>query len=218
MCIKRFRKYGLVLVLVVCSRAVPAQSISQLLSQLAMDTEKLTELRTILQDMYKSYEIIDKGYTDIKSIAQGNFNLHKAFLDGLLVVSPAVRNYPRVVDIINAEYTIVSEYKAAYSRFVADRHFTPTELNTIGTLYSNLFNRSLGCINELTMVLTDGSLRTSDDQRLQAVDRIYADINGQLSLLRQFNNNTSIQAIQRARESNDVEMLRSLYGIQADAN
>ena len=208
-----FKKYVIALALILFSRTVPAQSVSQLLSQLAMDTEKLTELRTILQDMYKSYEIINQGYTDIKSIAQGNFNLHKAFLDGLLVVSPTVRNYSRVVDIINTEYTIVAEYKAAYSRFVADGHFTPAELNTISTLYSNLFNRSLGCINELTMVLTDGSLRTSDDQRLQAVDRIYADLNGQLSLLRQFNNNTSIQAIQRAREENDLGTLQRLYGI-----
>jgi hypothetical protein len=122
---KTSRKYGVVLVLAVSLSVIlwPAkgrsQSIPQLIEELILDKEKLAELKTILQDMYKSYQIIDQGYSDIKNIAQGNFNLHKAFLDGLLAVSPTVRNYGRVADIINAEYSIVSEYKAAYSRFMA---------------------------------------------------------------------------------------------------
>src|SRR5258708_5502248 len=78
-----------------------AQTIAQVTTQLILDTEKLTELKAILSDMYKSYEIINKGYNDIKNIAQGNFNLHEVFLDGLLAVSPAVKNYERVADIIS---------------------------------------------------------------------------------------------------------------------
>ena len=69
-----------------------AQSTSDLIQQLLLDVQKLDQLKTILQDMYKGYEIVNQGYTDIKNIASGNFNLHKLFLDGLLAVSPAVRN------------------------------------------------------------------------------------------------------------------------------
>jgi hypothetical protein len=90
-----------------------AQTIPQLLEQIILDTEKLSSLKSILQDMYKAYTIIHTGYNDIKEISEGTFNLHKAFLDALMAVSPAVQKYSRVVDIINAEYSIVSEYKAA---------------------------------------------------------------------------------------------------------
>jgi hypothetical protein len=190
-----------------------AQTIPQLLEQIILDTEKLSSLKSILQDMYKAYTIIHTGYNDIKEISEGTFNLHKAFLDALMVVSPAVQNYSRVVDIINAEYSIVSEYKAAYSKFRADGHFTIQELDYMNSIYTNLFDKSLSCLGELTMVITANQLRMSDAERLRAIDRVYADITGQLSLLRTFNNNTSIQAIQRAREANDVETLKGIYGI-----
>ena len=38
-----------------------------------------------------------------KIFLQGNFNLHKAFLDGLMMVSPAVKKYKRVADIITLQ-------------------------------------------------------------------------------------------------------------------
>ena len=190
-----------------------AQTIPQLVEQIVLDTEKLASLKDILQDMYKAYTIINAGYTDIKNISEGTFNLHKAFLDALMAVSPAVQNYGRVLDIINAEYAIVAEYKAAYSRFSSDGHFTIQELDYMNTVYTNLFDQSLTCLNELTMVITASQLRMSDAERLRAIDRVYADITGQLSLLRTFNNNTSIQAIQRAREANDIGTLKSIYGI-----
>ena len=190
-----------------------AQSIAQLTQQLVMDYEKLAQLKDILQDMYKAYTILDNGYTDIKNIVQGNFNLHKAFLDGLLAVSPAVKNYERVAGIINTEYTIVSEYKAAYKQFSADGHFTIRELDNMNTVYTNLFNRSLSCVNELVMVITANQLRMSDAERLQAIDRVYADITGQLRLLRTFNNSTSVQAVLRARAAGDIGTLKSIYGI-----
>jgi hypothetical protein len=191
-----------------------SQTIAQLVEQLSLDVQKLTQLKTILSDMYKDYEVIDKGYTDIKNIAAGNFNLHKAFLDGLLLVSPAVRDYPRITDILDAEFNIVSEYKSASDRFRADGHFTVQELNYINDTYNSLFQKSLKGIDELTMVITDGQLRTSDAQRLEAIDRVYLDITGQLSYLRRFNNNTSIQAIQRLKAVNDMGTLKTIYGIK----
>jgi hypothetical protein len=210
------KKYGILIGmgLLLGTGSTQAQTITQLTEQIVLDTEKLASLKSILQDMYKAYTIINAGYTDIKNISEGTFNLHKAFLDALLAVSPAVQNYGRVVDIINAEYAIVAEYKAAYSQFSADGHFTIQELDYMNTIYTNLFNRSLSCLNELTMVITANQLRMSDAERLRAIDRVYADITGQLSLLRTFNNNTSIQAIQRSREANDIGTLKSIYGIQ----
>jgi len=39
-------------------------------------------------------------------------------------------------------------------------------------------------LDELAMVITAGKLRMSDDERLQAIDRIYASIEDQFSFLR----------------------------------
>jgi len=192
---------------------VKAQSIAQLTTQLILDIQKLSELKSILQDMYKSYQIIDKGYTDIKNIAEGNFNLHKLFLDGLLAVSPTVKNYQKVVDIISTQQQIIKEYKSASRLFNSGNIFSTQELNYIGQVYNNLFNLSLKDLDELAMVMTDSELRMSDAERLSAIDRIDKGMQDKLSFLRSFNNNTSVQALQRAREQNDIGTIRSLYGI-----
>jgi hypothetical protein len=203
----------IVLMLFLSAGAAKAQSIEQLTVQLYLDVQKLSELKSILNDMYQSYKILDQGYTDIKNIAEGNFNLHQAFLDALLAISPTVRNYARIAEIISAEATIVREYKEAYSRFKADGHFTISELDYIGKLYSTIFNQSLKSIDELTMVVTANQLRMSDAERLAAIDRVYGDITGDLLFLRRFNNSTSVQAIQRARAAGDISTLQKIYGI-----
>ena len=59
----------------------------------------------------------------MSDIAKGNFNLHEIFLDGLLTVSPAVKNYSRVAEIIAYQTQIVKEYKSAYNRFTTSGKF-----------------------------------------------------------------------------------------------
>src|SRR6202012_3410549 len=81
------------------------------LTQLILDIEKLTQLKGILTDMKTGYTIIDGGYNEVKSIADGNFNLHSTFLNGLLMVSPAVAKYGRIANIIFAQGYIVHKYE-----------------------------------------------------------------------------------------------------------
>jgi hypothetical protein len=206
-------RYSLFILLLFSAGPTRSQSIGDLITQLVLDAQKLTELKTTLQDMVNGYKVIDKGYTAIKNIAEGNFNLHKAFLDALLAVSPAVRNDPRVSDILRAASSILSEYQAASKQWHADPHFTTPELNYIDDTYSALFHRSIQSIDELTLSITPGQLRMSDAQRLQAIGRAYTDITRQLSFLRQFNNSIVVQAIRRAQEENDILTLQSIYGI-----
>ena len=61
-----------------CPTLVNAQS--QEIAQLILNLEKLKQLEEILDNMYKGYKILTKGYNTIKNIAEGNFNLHQVFL------------------------------------------------------------------------------------------------------------------------------------------
>jgi hypothetical protein len=190
-----------------------AQSIAQVSEQLVLDIEKLSELKGILKDMYTAYTIIDKGYTDVKNIVEGNFNLHKAFLDALLAVSPAVQDYTKVERIISAESQILSEYKAASKQLAGSGRFSIAELDYMNGVYANLLNRSAACVSELVMLLTADELRMSDAERLEGVDRVYGDINSQLRLLKLFDSGLAVQAGLRAREAGDIGSVRGIYGI-----
>ena len=70
----------------------PVKAQSADMTQLILDIEKLTQLKGILSDMKTGYTIIDGGYNEVRQIANGNFNLHASFLNGLWLVSPAVSN------------------------------------------------------------------------------------------------------------------------------
>ena len=184
------------------------------LERLILDIEKLSQLKSILSDLYKGYEILKTGYTTIKDISEGNFNLHKAFLDGLLAVSPAVQKYQRIVDIIELQGRIVTEYKAALKRYRQDAHFNPDELEYIGNVYINLVDKSAKNLENLISVLTAGKLRMNDAERLKQIDGIYMDTRDQFQFLRKFNNGTDLLAVNRSMQGNDVQTLRNLYGIK----
>jgi hypothetical protein len=180
--------------------------------QLLLDWEKLTQFKKILQDMYDGYKIIHKGYTTIRDISSGNFNLHKGFLDALMEVSPVVKKYKRIADIISYQLQIIKQYKLAFSQFKEDNTFTIEEIDYIWKVYTNLFNESVKNLDELTMVITAGRLRMSDDERLQAIDRIYASIEDQFAFLKDFNNSASYLSMQRRSERTEIDMSRRILG------
>lgn len=181
--------------------------------QLLLNWEKLTQFKKILQNMKDGYQVLHKGYTAIKDISQGNFSLHKTFLDALLEVSPAVRKYKRVADIINYQVRIVKNYKAAFNEFKSNDAFTSEEIAYMEKVYKNLLGASLTNVEELALVITAGKLRMSDDERLQAIDRIYASIEDQYSFLKGFNNNTAVLALQRKSEKADIDMSKRINRI-----
>lgn len=183
------------------------------IQQLILNWQKLAQLKKILSNMYKGYEIVSKGYTAVKDISEGNFNLHEAFLDKLLQVSPVVKQYKRVADIIVCQQKILDGYASAFNNFKSSGNFTIEEINYLSGVYGNLFNKSLENLNELLMLITGGSLRMTDDERIAAIDRIYLDINDKLTFLNVFNNNTGLLSIQRQKEKNELSVSKKLYSI-----
>lgn len=181
--------------------------------QLILDVEKLLGLKQILTDLKKGYEIVYKGYSTIKNISEGNFNLHQVFLDGLLEVSPAVRNYKKVADIISIQLKIVSEYKSAFKSFRESGGFTPDEIDYMAKVYSNLLDESIKNLGTLSMVITPGALRMSDDERLKQIDVLHEDILDKLTFLRHFNNQSSVLVLQRRKAGNEIQLNKKLFGL-----
>ncbi|MGJ1269711.1 TerB family tellurite resistance protein [Sphingobacterium spiritivorum] len=181
--------------------------------QLLLNVEKLSQFKGILKSMKDGYQILTKGYNTVKDISQGNFSLHKVFLDGLMEVSPTVRNYRKVVNIIDYQIVLIREYRRAFDRFRRDGNFNPDEIRYLSGVYGRLFEESLKNLDDLTNVITSGKMRMSDDERLAEIDRIFTAMEDKLQFLRYFNNQTTVLAVQRAKERNDYDKIGSLYGI-----
>jgi hypothetical protein len=183
-------------------------------TQLILNIQKLNQLRKILKELKAGYDILFKGYTTIKDISKGNFKLHEAFLDGLLEVSPAVKRYKRIAEIIDFQLKLVSEYRTAFGHFQFGKYFNKDELDYMERVYARLINQSLKNLDALTMVVTAKKMRMSDDERLSAIDKIHEEMQDKLVFLRHFNSTAATLGLQRAKVSVEVETSAELNGIQ----
>jgi hypothetical protein len=193
------------LLIIFCTYSPITNAQSHEVQQLLLNWEKLSQFKKILQNMYDGYKILHKGYTAIKEISEGSFSLHKGFLDELLTVNPVVKKYKQVSDIINYEIALVREYKAAFQEFKEGGSFTADEIQYLAKVYGILLKESAESLEELMLVLTSGSLRMSDDERLQAIDRIYAKVEERFSFLKSFNNNTALLSMQRRADKTEID-------------
>lgn len=201
-----------VVLLIVLLNSLTGSAQSQEVQQLLLNVEKLSQFKAILQNMYDGYKMLHQGYTTIKDISEGSFSLHKTFLDALLQVSPAVRNYPKVGDIVALQTNLVKNYKAAFHQFSNDTHFTPGEIAYLGRVYQNLLQKSLESLEDLAMVITPQRLRMNDEERLALIDTIYEQVAAQSSFLRELTSSTWLLSIQRGSEKAEIQLSRKLRG------
>lgn len=206
----------LILGLLICLSMMPGKARAQSaeIQQLILNIEKLSQFKKILSDMKKGYELLSGGYRTVKDMSQGNFSLHKTFLDALMQVSPAVKNYKRLGEIVNFQILLVKESRNGLSRFSKSGNFNEKELKYFESVYGNLLNLSLRNLDELTMVVTADKLRMSDDERLEAVDNIFIEMQDKLLFVRDFNASSNILLLQRAKEKNDVLATKGLQQLK----
>ncbi len=180
-------------------------------AQLVVNYEKLLQLEEILDNMYKGYKIISKGYNTIRDIAEGNFNIHQVFLDGLYAVNPTIRNYRKIPYIIQFQKFIANESERAFNQFRTDPNLTFREIKYLESMYAYLLKQSLRNMDELLMIITSTRLGMSDDERLIALDRIYLDLEGKVHYIRTANSSTQMLIRQRAKETRQLNTVRTLH-------
>jgi hypothetical protein len=200
-----------VLLMAVVSARLSAQTYE--VQQLLLNVEKLAQLKQMLTDLKRGYEIIHRGYTSIRTISQENFNLHHLFLDGLLRVNPAVRNYIKVGELLDDGTALLKEQQTSLRYFRLSGQFTNAELGYVAKVFRSLTDGSFRTLDALLLVLTVGGLRMSDDERLRLIDSLQAETRERLVFLRHFTSNASKLGLQRAKEALDMAVRKKIQGI-----
>lgn len=208
--IKRAFLYGMLAVFPLFGiTEVRAQS--QEIQQLLLNVEKLSQLKNILQDMKKGYDVLTGGYNAVRDIARGNFSIHDVFLDGLMQVSPAIKKYHRVADIIALQKNIMDDYGRAKRLFRSSGNFSVNEIDYMLSVYGNITSRSLRNIEELLMVITASNLRMSDDERLSYIDNLYTKTQEMSAFVRYFNDEARMLGLMRENEKREVQGLETMW-------
>lgn len=191
-----------------------ARAQSAEVQQLLLNVEKLAQFKKVLKDMEEGYQILKYGYNQIRDISRGNFAIHRLFLDGLLKVNPAVRNYHKVASILAMQKRILEISIGHPADLVRQGDFGEQDLEHLGILYSKILQGCLEELGELTMVLSAGQAKMDDGERLRTIDSVHERMERHLRLIRSLAASSSILEFHRKRESDQMGTMKGLQGIR----
>lgn len=174
--------------------------------------EQIAANKVYIEYARKGYKIVTDGLHTIRDIKDGDFHLHIGHFDSLKVVNPKVKGWVKVADIIAAQLRIIKSSKQAINAVRESGQFTMDELDYCKNVFEQLLEECLKNIDELVMVITNGELEMTDDERLKRIERIYLDMQDKSAFTASFGNEMSVLAIQRLTEQTELNYSKRLKG------
>lgn len=136
------------------------------------------------------------------------------YFDELHKVKEAISGYAKVREIMQKQLQLVEEYKRAFSLFKQDKHFTSDEINYMLKVYTGIVDESLKNMDQLFLVINAMSTEMTDGKRLQIINGVAGHIDETLSDLRVFNGQNVKLSLQRAKDGQEIQAVKGLYGLQ----
>jgi len=109
---------------------------------------------------------------------------------------------------------IVDEYKRSYALFKQDDHFSTDEIEYMGKVYTGIFDESLQNLDQLFLVINAFATTMTDAKRLEIIDQVAGNINGNYTDLQQFNQQNKLLSLQRAKNEQEIRTTKALYGLE----
>ena len=151
---------------------------------------------------------------EITDWVQQQKELYADYFEELWKVKTLITYYYKVKEIIDKQKLLVAEYQKAFSLFKQDKNFTSDEIEYMEKVYSGILEESIKNLDEIFMVINSFATQMSDAERLEIINGVANNIETNFSDLRQFNNQNIIMSLQRAKQQNDVNVVRKLYGLE----
>ena len=150
---------------------------------------------------------------EIGDWAKKQKDLYGNYFEELWKVKNALRTYQAVKDIVAQQVLIVREYSRAINLSKKDKNFTLGEIDFMQNVYSGILEESLKNISQVQLVITAFSTQMSDARRLEIVQDAANNMERNLADLRQFNQQNIQASLQRAKDHNDINVVKQLYGL-----
>lgn len=176
--------------------------------------EQIAAFQVYAGYLKKGYDIVQQGWTAVDDIKHGDFDLHNNYFTSLKQVNGAVSNYGKI-DSITSLQVIILQVNDAINKFVQDNeNIQSQEKEYIRKVMDNLLNKCAGNLEQLTIITTNNSLQMRDDERINRINDLYTDMQDKYSFAKYFESSIQTLALSRAKNINDVNTSKLLYGIK----
>jgi hypothetical protein len=186
--------------------------------------QKKTKLKYIAQQiaafqvyagyLKQGYKIVDDGWNMVNDIKHGDFDIHNNYFNSLTEVSTSIKDYDKIENITALQHQIIETSDNIKSFINANSYIQNEEKDYINKVMSNLLSECADDLGELQMLTQSGNVSMKDDERLQRIDNLYADMQDKYSFAKNFESSVRVLALSRTKNSNDVNTSKLLYGIK----
>jgi hypothetical protein len=168
-----------------------------------------------LQEAQKEVENVmsELRLGEIKGWVQQFKDLYDQYFQELWRVKAVLADYDKVAAIIQRQKDILAGYQRGMALFGNDSHFSADEIAHMGNVYAGMVSESLKNLDQLTKVIESFLTQMTDQQRMAIIDEAAQHMDGNYRDMQEFTQQNQLLSLQRARDANDYETLKKLYGL-----
>ena len=149
--------------------------------------------------------------TEIAEWTEKHRKLYQDYYEELWKVKNTIAMYQRVKQVMDKQVRIVDEYRRCWNIVQNDDHFTKQELEYMYKVYSGIMEESVKNLDQILIVINSFKTQMSDGKRLEIIEQAADQIDQNYFDLREFNTQNMILSINRAKDEDEIEVVKKLY-------
>ena len=144
----------------------------------------------------------------IKGVMDQTQQLHDTWYSSLLQISSGVRGYRRVAEIYGHQSNMISEFASVMTE-LRRKSLSADQLSGATTTYSAILAENVGLLSELIGVLSAGSAKMTDPERIGFINNIADKIGKQHDLMNYYTSKCRAIARMQAQSDQDRAAIKS---------
>lgn len=191
------------------------QGIVRVIKAVDLKIQRLQNETIWLQNAQKTIEneLSKLKLQEIGDWVEKQRTLYADYFDELQQVKNVIVYYHRVKDITTTQLRIAREYRHAFDLFRQDDHFTAAEIYYMEQVYTGILRKSVENLDQIQIVLNAFTVSMTDADRLQIINEAADAIEKNYSDLRLFNKQNQVLSLQRAKDAQEVDIVKKMYGL-----
>jgi predicted alpha/beta hydrolase family esterase len=190
-------------------------AIKKVITALDLKVQQLQNQTIALQNAEQALEnnLHLNSLNDISGWLNKERSLYQQYYQELAQVKAIISDYDEVKNIISQQKQLLGEYQSASALFHRDQHFSDEEISYMGNIYDGILQESLRNLNEVLLAVNSFT-QMDDAERMLRIHKASSGMQTNLDHLRQFNQQNVTLSLVRAKDEQDRQSVKQLYGLQ----
>lgn len=191
------------------------QTVGRIIRAIDLEVQRAQNKTIWLQDAQKTIEnqLNQLKLSEIAGISRQQETLFSNYYNELFKVKEIISDYEQVRNITLEQEALVREYQSAWAHTHQDKHFTAAERQYISTVYTGILKASIHNLDQLMSLVNSFKTQMSDGKRMELIGKTSRSVTENHNDLKQFNDQNILLSLQRAKDENDLQSTKILYGI-----